>query len=109
MRRKLVISRDAETDLTLLWVYRAEKSELSAQRIYQEIVSKYNLLLQFPLSGRSRNDLQEGLRSLPAGKHIIFYREAEDNIEVVRVLHGSQDIQGVFAPEDETEEDLSSE
>ena len=93
MKRKLILSRDAETDLTLIWVYYAEMSERAAQRIYHDIVSKYNLILQFPQAGRSRNELQVGLRSLPVGSHVIFYREIEDRIEIMRVIHGSRDIQ----------------
>ena len=103
MRRRLVISRSAETDLILIWVYHAEKSEHAAQRIRQEIVSKYELLLQFPHSGRSRDELQVGLRSLPIGSYIIFYREIEDGIEIVRALHGAQDVFGEFSQEDESE------
>ena len=33
MKRRLLISSDAETDLLLIWVYHAEKSERSATRI----------------------------------------------------------------------------
>ena len=40
MIRRLIISRDAEADLTLIWVYHAEKSERAAKRIRQEIASK---------------------------------------------------------------------
>jgi len=33
MIRRLAISRDAETDLTLIWVYHADKSERAAKRM----------------------------------------------------------------------------
>ena len=105
MKRRLAISSNAETDLLLIWVYYAEKSERAATRIRREIVSRYNLLLQFPEAGRSREELQAGLRSLPIGNHMIFYREIEDRIEIVRVLHRAQDIQGVFVLDDETLEE----
>lgn len=105
MKRRLLISNDAETDLLLIWVYHAEKSERSATRIRKEIGSKYNLLLQFPMAGRSREELQTGLRSLPIEKYVIFYRATEDRIEIVRVLHGAQDIAGVFSPETEGEQE----
>ena len=98
MIRKLVISRQAETDLILIWLFYAEKSERAASRIRQNIISKYNLLLQFPRAGRSREELKEGLRSLSVRNHLIFYREIEDGIEIVRVLHGAQDFARVFPP-----------
>ncbi|MCW3052025.1 MAG: plasmid stabilization system [Chthonomonadales bacterium] len=105
MKRRLLISGDAETDLLLIWVYHAEKSERAATRIRKEIVSKYNLLLQFPMAGRSREELQAGLRSLPIEKYVIFYRAHYDRIEIVRVLHGAQDITGVFSSEADGEEE----
>ena len=100
MIRKLVISRQAETDLILIWIFYAEKSERAAARIRKNIISKYDLLLQFPRAGRSRNELQEGLRSLSVRNHIIFYREIEAGLEIVRVLYGVQDFAQVFPPED---------
>ncbi len=75
MIRRLVVSRDAETDLTLIWVYYAEKSDRAARRVRREISSKYSLLLEFPGMGRNRDELRQGLRSFPVGGYIIFYRE----------------------------------
>ncbi len=101
MKRRLVISRDAETDLILIWVYHAEKSERAAQRIRNEIASRYDLLLEHPRMGRSREEVRAGFRSFPVGNYVIFYRELEDGIEIVRVLHGAQDVSGVFPSEEE--------
>jgi toxin ParE1/3/4 len=103
MIRRLVVSREAETDLTLIWVYHAEKSEWAARRIRADIVSKYDLLLDFPHLGRERNELRLGLGSFPFGNYVIFYQEIEDGIEIVRVLHGAQDALGVFPPEGESD------
>ena len=37
-----------------------------------------------------------GLRSLPLGNYIIFYRPIDDGIEVVRILHGARDLPPLF-------------
>ena len=37
-------------------------------------------------------ELSLGLRSFPIKKHIVFYRPVNDGIEVIRFLHGSQDV-----------------
>ncbi len=50
------------------------------------------MLLQNPLAGRARAELGKDLRSFPVGNYIIFYLPLSDGIEVVRVLHGRQDI-----------------
>ena len=101
MTRKIVVSRDAEVDLILIWVYYAEKSALAAQRVREEIASKYDLLLQYPQLGRSRDEVRKGLRSFSIGNYVVFYREIDNGIQIVRVLHGAQDVSGVFLPPDE--------
>jgi plasmid stabilization system protein ParE len=42
--------------------------------------------------GRLRTDLKPRYRSLKAGRHIIFYREIADGIEVIRILHEAMDL-----------------
>jgi toxin ParE1/3/4 len=55
----------------------------------------FQRLAETPGLGRRRNELRDGYRSLPFGGHVIFYRQiADDRIEVVRVLHGSMDVEG---------------
>ena len=46
--------------------------------------------------GRTRNDLATGLRSFPVGNYVILYRPLENGVEVVRVVHGSRDIEDMF-------------
>jgi toxin ParE1/3/4 len=50
------------------------------------------MLVQNPLAGRERPDLQRGLRSFPVGSYVIFYVPLSDGIDVVRVMSGRQDI-----------------
>lgn len=46
--------------------------------------------------GRPRPDLGEGLRSQPQDSYIIFFRYADDRLEVVTILHGARDIDALF-------------
>jgi len=50
------------------------------------------MLAANPLAGRTRDDLAPKIRSFPVGNYIIFYLPLSDGVEVVRVLHGRQDI-----------------
>ncbi len=50
------------------------------------------MLLENPLAGRERRELRLGLRSFAVGNYVIFYVALPDGIEVVRVMHGRQDI-----------------
>lgn len=38
--------------------------------------------------------LSPGIRSLPFGRYVVFFEPLPDGIDVVRVLHSSQDIDG---------------
>jgi toxin ParE1/3/4 len=50
------------------------------------------MLVQNPLAGRERSELQKHLRSFPVGSYIVFYVPLPDGIEIVRVMNGRQDI-----------------
>jgi toxin ParE1/3/4 len=87
----------AKQDLRDIWRGLAEYSGLDfADRTLTNIESKFQLLAQFPSSGRVRDELLAGLRSYPAGDFVIFYRILETTVEVVRVLHGRRDINIIF-------------
>jgi toxin ParE1/3/4 len=53
----------------------------------------FHLLAQNPLRGRACNDIRLGYRKYLIGRHIIFYRESQEGIEVIRILHSSMDIE----------------
>jgi toxin ParE1/3/4 len=53
-------------------------------------------LAEMPGMGREREELAAGLRSFPVGVYIVFYREVEDGIQVIRVLHGARDLDTLF-------------
>ena len=48
--------------------------------------------------GRGRDELAPGVRSFPFGRYVIFYAPIDKEIVVIRVLHGSRDIDAVFNP-----------
>jgi toxin ParE1/3/4 len=61
--------------------------------LYRERIGQvFKMLVQNPLAGRERPDLQRGLRSFPVGSYLVFYVPASDGVEIVRVMHGRQDI-----------------
>ena len=55
------------------------------ERIFQQLIQNSEL-------GKEREEIKHGLRSIPKGSHVIFYRITGDCIRIVRVLHGSRDI-----------------
>ncbi len=50
-----------------------------------------------PALGKKRTEVKEGYISFPEGRHIIFYRIAESSIEVMGIIHQSEDIDTHFS------------
>ena len=89
----------ARQDLVEIWRYIAgESGEPRADRYLRRLNDVVSYLAQQPLIGRKRPEIQEeGIRSFPAESHVIFYIALEDGIELVRVIHGSQDLETAWA------------
>ena len=63
------------------------------------IMAGIRLLVHHPSMGRARDELAPDLRSLPTvdyPDYLIFYRRARGYIDIVRVLHGSQNLPSLF-------------
>ena len=65
----------------------------------------FERLLEMPLIGSARrfkHSELSGLRLWPVEgfpKHLVFYFVREDGIEIIRVLHGAQDIESILEGE----------
>ncbi|HYV38828.1 MAG TPA: type II toxin-antitoxin system RelE/ParE family toxin [Gemmataceae bacterium] len=86
------ITDQAHKDMNELWDYLAPRNLASAEKLLDDILDKARLHAQFPLMGRSRQELAANLRSFVVRPYVIFYRPVDDTIDVLRVLHGSRDI-----------------
>jgi toxin ParE1/3/4 len=88
------LSRDAEMDLDEIWMHVAENSgaiEID-QRLIESITTRFDILSAYPELGRARDELREELRSHPVENYIIFYRIADDDVLILRVLYGRRDL-----------------
>jgi toxin ParE1/3/4 len=84
----------AKNDLKEIWSYTVKRwSEQQAEKYIYQLEKKFKDLVKTPNLGRSRPDIQKGYRSLPEGKHIIFYRVADDIIEIIGIPHASMDVE----------------
>lgn len=93
----IVIKRPrAELDLLDIWDYIADDTQERANEFLDRIEGKLQTLAQNPGLGKRRENLLAGLQSFPIGNYVVFYREIEDGIDVIRILHGSRDIEEVF-------------
>ena len=93
------ITTQAQADMDDAWDYLAERNPAAADRLLDDLLERAHFHAQHPLAGRPRDDLVPGLRSFVVRPYVAFYRVAEDTIEVVRVLHGSRDIDSIMKSE----------
>ncbi len=96
-KESYVLSEIADEDLEDIFDYTTTEFGLEqAEKYLNEIEDVFQNLLLNPELGKTRNEIKEGLYSFPKDNHIIFYRILENNIRIVRVLHGSRDIPKYF-------------
>ncbi len=87
----------AELDLLDIWDYIADESFDRADDFLDRVDRKLQTLASNPGLGRRREELLAGLQSFPVGNYVVFYREIENGIDVIRILHGSRDIEDIFS------------
>lgn len=93
---KVFYSASAENDLLEAWLYVAEDSVASADRMLDQIEAEAVRLLDQPRMGRERPELSPGIRSWPTSTpYILFYFPHEAGIVVARVLHHARDIPAI--------------
>ena len=97
-----VLSREADQDVSDIFDYSVRMFGVSQATDYLlSLDACFQSLIANPDLGRERNEIRLGLRSVPAGSHVVFYRIDESFLRIVRVLHGSRDLPRHFpeAPE----------
>lgn len=65
--------------------------EATAARLLERIEAAGGRLLDFPLSGPSREQFSAGLRVTFEGKYAIYYTVSETEVTLLRVPHGARD------------------
>jgi toxin ParE1/3/4 len=92
----LIISPEAEQDLVDIWLHIAEDQPLNADRFLVRLQEKAQKLAEFTDLGVDRLDLASGIKSFPVDRYVLYYRPNDHGIELVRVLHGSRDVNLLF-------------
>ena len=90
------VTAAAEEDLRKIWAYVAEHNREAASKLIKDITGKFALLRDHPHMGREQSRLLVNLRSFVVRDYFIFYQPFDDGVEILRVLHGSRDIESIF-------------
>ena len=84
--------QEALDDLEEIVLYIAQDSRQAALRMHDKIIEKANDLSVFPKRGRLVPDKKmaaAGYRILGIKPYLVFYRIADCNVFIYRVLHGA--------------------
>jgi toxin ParE1/3/4 len=87
---------EAEQDINDIYDYLEERNPEAGVRVVRELRDLCDRLSRLPGMGRLREDLAPGLRGMPSGHYLVFYRETNGGIEVVRILHGRRNLPSFF-------------
>jgi toxin ParE1/3/4 len=96
--KRIRVSHRAERDLDAIWLCVAAESHSTdiADRLIASIEQRFALLAGAPESGRTCDEIEEGLRCLPAANYLIYYGVDRSRIRISRVIHGMRDQKSAF-------------
>nr|WP_281069155.1 type II toxin-antitoxin system RelE/ParE family toxin [Rhizobium sp. CIAT894] len=94
--RRLTFSRKAIDDLTSMFRYIASDDPIAAKRLLDQISQKIEQIAQSGFTGVNRSWLSPDLRAIVYKNRCIYFVVRDDELHVVRVLHGREDA----SPED---------
>jgi antitoxin ParD1/3/4/toxin ParE1/3/4 len=91
--RRFKLSPEAASDIREIWAYIAADNPRAAREVRLRIHEACQKLAENPRLGHSREDLTElPVRFWPVRSYLIVYEPELKPLEIVRVLHGAQDV-----------------
>lgn len=88
-----VLRPAAEADLSDIWLQGAAAWGVEqAERYADGLFALFDLLVEFPEIARERAEFFPPVRIHPSGAHLVIYRQADQGIEIIRILHGHQNL-----------------
>jgi len=92
------LAPEAERDLDDIAYYVARETRRFdiAERLIESITRRFYLLASHPRIGRARDDLLAGARSFPVGNYVIVYDVDDEDVRILRVVHGRRDLAALF-------------
>jgi len=112
VKLRIILLPAADRDLADQAEYLTRHQSLqTGLRFYRAAEETFRLLASQPEMGKRaecRSPFLSGMRMFPLKRfpnHLVFYRRVENDIEIIRVLHGARDIEPLFQHEEEGGED----
>jgi toxin ParE1/3/4 len=96
MKNRLTFAPLAEADLDQILEFIARDKPLAAVTFVEKLREKCFLLAANPELGELRPDLAVNLRAFSVGNYVIFYRSMQNEVEIIRVVSGFQNLEILF-------------
>lgn len=96
MAYRLAPQAEADLEDVAFYLFVQTGSLEIADRLIQSVTERFDLLAAHPRAGRSREDLQRGVRGFPVGEYVVLYRVEGDDVVILRVVHGSRDLDALL-------------
>lgn len=92
----IVLDEAAREDLIEIWAYIARDNPQAADRLLDRIWDGFQVIARFPHGGTARPELATDLRCYSVGSYVIYFRPAQEGVQIARVLHGSRDVDAIL-------------
>lgn len=90
--RQLELTRSALQDLRSIARHTQARWGVAQRNAYlRGIDQAFRSLAENPVLGRACDEIRSGYRKLTHGRHVIYYKAADHEVLVVRILHVSMD------------------
>lgn len=101
---ELYISPKAGQDLEAIGDYIAQDNSDAALQFVLNLRQQCQRIASHPLAYRTRPELGDGIRVAPVGRYLVFFKLSENDVTIVRILHGAREINSFVVDEDELKE-----
>ena len=92
--KSIRISNPATRDLQAISEYTQSEWGAKQKESYLNLIKQsFKTLSRSGNIGKLRDKIAQGLYSYRIKKHVVFFRETEDEFIIVRVLHGRMDME----------------
>ncbi len=89
---RLIITDTAKEDLRNIRKHIAKDSPKRAKIFTKDLATKIYSLADSGVTGSPRNNIKAGLRGFPYRGRCFYFHIADNEMFLIRVLHGKQDI-----------------
>jgi toxin ParE1/3/4 len=97
----VVITDEAEYDFERIGDYIEQFNQARAVTFVEELLERCMRLASFPtrfaLVARHES---AGIRRMPHGNYVVYYKVGQDRVEILRILNAAQDHEAILFPDE---------